>query len=107
MQVHALSQLASICRHQEQFHDAVMYLQRIVQLDSTNGELHGAVGHCFLMLSQRSSKIPAILESLRLGYDAYCKAVTHLKDAHDPNLWYGIGLLYERYELAQYSRVII
>ncbi|KAL1529504.1 hypothetical protein AB1Y20_000450 [Prymnesium parvum] len=95
--VHALSQLASISRHQERFHDAVMYLQRIVQLDSTNGELHGAVGHCFLMLSQRATKMPAILEALRQGYNSYSEAIVNLKDPADPNLWYGIGLLYERY----------
>eukprot|EP00966_Prymnesium_polylepis_P207330 4802545-Prymnesium_polylepis.1 len=62
-----------------------MYLQRIVQLDASNGELHGAVGHCYLMLSQRSSKIPSVLEALRQGYDAYSKAILHLKDGRDPN----------------------
>ena len=72
-------------------------VQRIVQIDPTNGELHGAVGHCYLMLSQRSTKIPAVLEALQNGYNAYAQAITHLTDGRDPNLWYGIGLLYERF----------
>jgi hypothetical protein len=37
------------------------------------------------------------LDCLRKCYDAYHEASLHLGALNDPNLWYGIGLLYERY----------
>ena len=95
--VHALLQLASISRMQERFDDAVDYLNRIIGIDGPSGEVHGAIGHCFLTLSQRAEGIPSILECLRKCYDAYHQASTHLGAFNDPNLWYGIGLLYERF----------
>lgn len=95
--VHALLQLASISRLQERFSDAVNYLQKVLDIDGSSGEVHGAIGHCYLTLSQRAEGVPAVLECLRLCYDAYHEASLHLGAFHDPNLWYGIGLLYERY----------
>ena len=95
--VHALLQLASISRLQERFSDAVNYLNTVLKIDGSSGEVHGAIGHCYLTLSQRAEGVPAILECLCLCYDAYHEASLHLGASHDPNLWYGIGLLYERY----------
>jgi glucose repression mediator protein len=95
--VHALLQLASISRMQERFNDAVEYLNRILKIDGSSGEVHGAIGHCYLTLSQRAEGIPAILECLKSCNDAYQEASRHLGAYNDPNLWYGIGLLYERY----------
>jgi|MDTA01.3.fsa_nt_gb glucose repression mediator protein len=95
--VHALLQLASISRLQERFSDAVNYLQKVLEIDGSSGEVHGAIGHCYLTLSQRAVGVPAILDCLRNCYDAYYEASLHLGAFHDPNLWYGIGLLYERY----------
>ena len=95
--VHALLQLASISRMQERFADAVRYLDSVIKIDGSSGEVHGAIGHCYLTLSQRAESVPAILECLRHCYDAYHEASLHLGAFHDPNLWYGIGLLYERY----------
>ena len=95
--VHALLQLASISRMQERFADAVRYLDSVIKIDGSSGEVHGAIGHCYLTLSQRAESVPAILDCLRHCYDAYHEASLHLGAVHDPNLWYGIGLLYERY----------
>ena len=95
--VHALLQLASISRMQERFDEAVEYLNRIIAIDGPSGEVHGAIGHCFLTLSQRAEGVPAVLDCLRKCYDAYYDASLHLGAFNDPNLWYGIGLLYERY----------
>ena len=71
--------------------------------DQTNGEVWGSLGHCYLMM-----------EDLQQAYQAYQQALYHLRDpkvshafprqyhviAHllqEPKLWYGIGILYDRY----------
>jgi len=95
--VHALLQLASISRMQERFEDAVDYLNRIMVIDGPTGEVYGAIGHCYLTLSQRTQDLDMTLDCLRKCYDAYHEASLHLGALNDPNLWYGIGLLYERY----------
>ena len=95
--VHALLQLASISRMQERFEDAVEYLNRIMAIDGPTGEVYGAIGHCYLTLSQRTQDLDMTLDCLRKCYDAYHEASLHLGALNDPNLWYGIGLLYERY----------
>lgn len=95
--VHALLQLASIGRMQERFEDAVEYLNRIMAIDGPTGEVYGAIGHCYLTLSQRAQDLDTTLDCLRKCYDAYHEASLHLGAFNDPNLWYGIGLLYERY----------
>eukprot|EP00301_Raphidiophrys_heterophryoidea_P022185 c6404_g1_i1.p1 GENE.c6404_g1_i1~~c6404_g1_i1.p1 ORF type:complete len:514 (+),score=102.65 c6404_g1_i1:41-1543(+) len=84
--VKALIQLASICRKREQFPKAIEYLQMILTLDPKNGEVWGALGHCNLML-----------DDLKKAYEAYQEALLHLPNPRDPSLWYGIGLLYDRY----------
>ena len=95
--VHAMLQLASISRMQERFEKAVEYLHAILEIDGASGEVHGAIGHCYLTLSQRAEGVPAILDCLKKCYDAYREASLHLGAFNDPNLWYGVGLLYERY----------
>ena len=95
--VHALLQLASISRIQERFQDAVDYLNRIMAIDGPTGEVYGAIGHCFLTLSQRAEDVEKTLDCLRKCFDAYHEASLHLGAFNDPNLWYGIGLFYERY----------
>eukprot|EP00299_Pterocystis_sp_00344_P014725 c730_g1_i1.p1 GENE.c730_g1_i1~~c730_g1_i1.p1 ORF type:complete len:464 (-),score=68.08 c730_g1_i1:94-1440(-) len=82
----ALIQLASICRKREQYSKAIEYLQVIITLENENGEVWGALGHCFLMLDE-----------LRKAYDAYQEALVRLPNPRDPSLWYGIGLLFDRY----------
>eukprot|EP01113_Clastostelium_recurvatum_P047828 TRINITY_DN8590_c0_g1_i4.p1 TRINITY_DN8590_c0_g1~~TRINITY_DN8590_c0_g1_i4.p1 ORF type:complete len:595 (-),score=160.49 TRINITY_DN8590_c0_g1_i4:134-1918(-) len=84
--VKALTQVASICRMREQYPKAVEYFQRVLALDNTSGEIWGALGHCYLMM-----------EDLQKAYQAYQQALYHLPNPKDPNLWYGIGILYDRY----------
>ena len=95
--VHALLQLASISRMEERFEDAISYLNRIIAIDGPSGEVRGAIGHCYLTLSQRSESSTFIIDCLGKCYEAYHEASVHLGAYSDPNLWYGIGLLYERY----------
>jgi general transcriptional corepressor CYC8 len=46
----------------------------------------GSLGHCYLMM-----------DNLQNAYTAYQQALYHLPNPKDPNLWYGIGILYDRY----------
>ncbi|KAJ2047432.1 glucose repression mediator protein [Coemansia sp. S16] len=83
---HALTQIANIYRGREDFEKAVEYFQRIVNIDSTNGETWGAIGNCYLMLDEMPK-----------AYHAYQQAIFHLPNPKEPKLWYGIGILYDRY----------
>lgn len=50
-----------------------------------NGHTWTALGHCYLLK-----------EELQNSFDAYQHALYYLQDVMDPQLWYGIGILYER-----------
>ncbi|KAI7871531.1 hypothetical protein BDF14DRAFT_1762076 [Spinellus fusiger] len=82
----ALSQIASLCRGREQFGKAVEYFKRILAIQDNNGETWAALGHCYLMM-----------DNLQEAYQAYQQALYHLSNPKDPKLWYGIGILYDRY----------
>ncbi|KAG0743393.1 hypothetical protein G6F57_009449 [Rhizopus arrhizus] len=84
--VAALTHIASICRGKEQFGKAVEYFKRILALQENNGEAWSALGHCYLMM-----------DNLQEAYQAYQQALYHLQNPKDPKLWYGIGILYDRY----------
>ncbi|CAG8557301.1 15525_t:CDS:10 [Acaulospora colombiana] len=82
----ALSSIAALYRGREQFPRAVEYFQRIINIDQNNGEIWGALGHCYLMM-----------DDLQKAYSAYQQALYHLPNPKEPKLWYGIGILYDRY----------
>ncbi|BFZ58184.1 glucose repression mediator protein [Savitreella phatthalungensis] len=82
----AMSQIAAILRAREQFPRAVEYFQSILNLDQNNGETWGSLGHCYLMM-----------DDLQKAYSAYQQALYHLQNPKEPKLWYGIGILYDRY----------
>lgn len=50
------------------------------------GEAWGLLAHCYVMTDE-----------LDHAYHAYQNALMLLSNPRDPNLWYGIGLLYDRY----------
>ncbi|KAJ3311826.1 hypothetical protein HDV04_003566 [Boothiomyces sp. JEL0838] len=81
-----LTIIASLCRSQEKYAKAAEYFQRILKLHESNGEVWGALGHCYLML-----------DDLHKAYSAYQQALYHLPNPKEPKLWYGIGILYDRY----------
>lgn len=81
----ALSAMASLYRSMEHFDLAIEYIQRVLDIDRENGEVWGAMGHCYLMMDE-----------LEKAYAAYQQALCHLPDAKEPKLWYGIGILYDR-----------
>ncbi|KAJ1983445.1 glucose repression mediator protein [Dimargaris verticillata] len=82
----ALTQIAALYRSQDEFSKASDYFQRVLSVDPNNGEIWGAIGHCFLMM-----------DSLTRAYSAYQQALYHLPNAKEPKLWYGIGILYDRF----------
>ncbi|KAG0652862.1 General transcriptional corepressor ssn6 [Hyphodiscus hymeniophilus] len=82
----AMNAISCILRTQEHFHQAVEYLQNILKLDNNNGDVWGSLGHCYLMM-----------DDLQQAYSAYQQALYHLRDPKEPKLWYGIGILYDRY----------
>ncbi|KAI7888927.1 uncharacterized protein EV154DRAFT_539067 [Mucor mucedo] len=84
--VPALTQIASLCRGREQFGRAIEYFKRILGIQENNGDIWAALGHCYLMM-----------DNLQDAYGAYQQALYHLPNPKDPKLWYGIGILYDRY----------
>ncbi|RUP15234.1 hypothetical protein BC936DRAFT_139618 [Jimgerdemannia flammicorona] len=82
----ALTQIASLFRIREQFARAVDYFKRILHIQDNNGDIWGALGHCYLMM-----------DNLQDAYHAYQQALYHLPNPREPKLWYGIGILYDRY----------
>lgn len=84
--VSSLTAISHILRTQEKFPDAQEYLRNVLKIDSQNGEAWGNLGHCYLMM-----------DNLQEAYSAYQQALYYLPDPKEPKLWYGIGILYDRY----------
>ncbi|KAF2404942.1 TPR-like protein [Trichodelitschia bisporula] len=84
--VPAMQAISCILRSRDQFAPAIDYLRAILKIEPNNGETWGSLGHCYLML-----------DNLQEAYSAYQQALYHLQDPKEPKLWYGIGILYDRY----------
>ncbi|WFC93497.1 glucose repression mediator protein [Malassezia brasiliensis] len=84
--VPALSAMATMYRTLDHFDLAVECFQRVLNITPDNGEVWGAMGHCYLMMDE-----------LQKAYTAYHQALYHLPNPKEPKLWYGIGILYDRY----------
>jgi len=84
--VPAMLAISCILRSKDQFTAAVEYLRSIIKIESSNGEVWSSLGHCYLMM-----------DDLQQAYSAYQQALYHLPDPKEPKLWYGIGILYDRY----------
>ncbi|CED83936.1 FOG: TPR repeat [Phaffia rhodozyma] len=86
MSISALTQVAGIARAKDDFVKAIEFFQRVLNISQDNGEIWGALGHCYLMM-----------DDLQKAYTAYQQALYHLPNPKEPKLWYGIGILYDRY----------
>jgi tetratricopeptide (TPR) repeat protein len=84
--VQALSQLGALFRSRDQFAKANELFERAIAIDATLGDVHGAMGHCYLML-----------DDLERAFQSYQLALNHLTNPSEPKLWYGIGILYDRW----------
>ncbi|TIA91970.1 hypothetical protein E3P99_00801 [Wallemia hederae] len=84
----ALSAVGAIYRHRENFPKAIEFYQRALNVQQDNGDIWSALGHAYLMI-----------DDLQKAYTAYQQALYHLPapKLQDPKLWYGIGILYDRY----------
>ncbi|KAF9579550.1 hypothetical protein BGW38_004148 [Lunasporangiospora selenospora] len=90
--VNAMNLIAELYRSRENFQKAAEYFQRILAIDNANGEVWGSLGHCYLMM-----------EELHKAYNAYQNALHHLPNPKDSKLWYGIGILYDRYGSVEHA----
>ncbi|TIB78590.1 TPR-like protein [Wallemia mellicola] len=86
--VPALSAVGAIYRQRENFPKAIEFYQRALNVQQDNGDIWSALGHAYLMI-----------DDLQKAYTAYQQALYHLPapKLQDPKLWYGIGILYDRY----------
>eukprot|EP00168_Porphyra_purpurea_P012767 TRINITY_DN341_c0_g1_i1.p1 TRINITY_DN341_c0_g1~~TRINITY_DN341_c0_g1_i1.p1 ORF type:complete len:1006 (+),score=197.33 TRINITY_DN341_c0_g1_i1:414-3431(+) len=82
----ALTQAATVLAKQEQYNLAENLLQRSLAVQPACGEAWAVLAHCYVMTDQ-----------LQPAYLAYQNALSYLPNPKDPTLWYGIGLLYDRY----------
>ena len=82
----ALSALAACYRSHELYPQASEVYQRLLNILPHSGDSWGALGHCYLMMDE-----------LQKAYSAYQQALYHLSNTQEPKLWYGIGILYDRY----------
>ncbi len=83
-----LNQLNSVAEYlaaKGDFANAIRYYERITGLDPENGAAWTALGHCYLLT-----------DDLQKAFTSYQKALYSLPDVRDPQLWYGIGLLYDK-----------
>ena len=78
--------ISSVLRGRDQYTDAVEYLKQILRHEQTNGDVWSSLGHSYLMM-----------DDLQQAYSAYQQALYHLPNPKEPKLWYGIGILYDRY----------
>jgi glucose repression mediator protein len=114
----ALNAVASIARSRDDFDKAIEYFQRILNIKQDNGEVWGSMGEELnipmpvVMLTKlrtlsvdegRSSKSIHCLPTSALpspkpkGKYLKSLAIPLLTFQQEPKLWYGIGILYDRY----------
>ncbi|KAK3315113.1 hypothetical protein B0H66DRAFT_334277 [Apodospora peruviana] len=84
--IQAMNAISLVLRTREEFAKAADYLQAILKIEPNNGEAWGSLGHCYLMM-----------DDLQQAYAAYQSALINLRNPKEPRLWYGIGILYDRY----------
>jgi len=80
-----LNSMAEFYAGKGDFANAIKYYEDIINADNENGAAWTALGHCYLLT-----------DSLQKAFSAYQRALYYLPDVRDPQLWYGIGLLYEK-----------
>ncbi|CAM9673324.1 unnamed protein product, partial [Phaeothamnion confervicola] len=90
----ALAGLATIFKSRGDFRKASDFFQRqALCCNDRDGQVWQDLAYCYLMLNE-----------LQSSYTAYQHAIYHSQNQKDPKLWYGIGLLYDRY--GSYARAI-
>ena len=80
-----LSDTAEMYASKGDFENAIKCYEQITIMDPQNGPVWTSLGHCYLLV-----------DNLPKAFTSYHKALYSLPDVRDPQLWYGIGLLYEK-----------
>mmetsp|Transcript_35121 Transcript_35121/g.139375 ORF Transcript_35121/g.139375 Transcript_35121/m.139375 type:complete len:1439 (-) Transcript_35121:2518-6834(-) len=88
----AMTQAGALLVKREQYARAAPYLTQALEADPKYGEAWGVLAHCYVMTHELDN-----------AYEAYKNALNLLSNPRDPNLWYGIGLLYDRYGSLDYA----
>lgn len=82
-----INKLAEFFATNGDYQQAIEQYMKMVAIDAENGPAWTALGHCHLLV-----------EDLQNSFNAYQRALYSLEDIKDPQLWYGIGILYEKFE---------
>jgi tetratricopeptide (TPR) repeat protein len=82
-----INKLAEFFATNGDYQAAIEQYAKMVSIDSENGPAWTALGHCYLLIGD-----------LQNSFNAYQRALYSLEDIKDPQLWYGIGILYENFE---------
>ncbi|CAG9326091.1 unnamed protein product [Blepharisma stoltei] len=85
--VHILSDLAHRYTSQCDYASAIQHYEKIVRIDTHNGKAWIALGHCYLLKGDYHK-----------CFNAYQSAIKKSTDSRDPHLWYGVGLLYSKFD---------
>lgn len=85
------NQISSI---EDNYTKVVDYTSRAIAIDETGneGEMWSLIGHAFLQLGQ-----------MPRAYTCYQQAIAKAVKKDDPKLWYGIGILYDRYGSVEHA----
>ncbi|KAG5183710.1 hypothetical protein JKP88DRAFT_185808, partial [Tribonema minus] len=89
----ALTGLGDVYKSQGSYRQAVELYQRVIEANPEDGAAWAELAYCYLMLNE-----------LQNSYTSYQHALYHIKNPKNAHLWYGIGLLYNRY--GSYSHAI-
>ncbi|EPZ35309.1 TPR-like protein, partial [Rozella allomycis CSF55] len=90
--IQALKQLAVFYKNKESYSKAAEYYQRAINIEAHNGETWANLAYCYLMTDE-----------LQKSYSAYQQALYNLSNPRDPNMWYGIARLYDRYSSYEHA----
>ncbi|CAG9334840.1 unnamed protein product [Blepharisma stoltei] len=83
----ALSELAQWYASHGDYTSACQHYEKIVRVDDQNGKAWTALGHCYLLKGDYQK-----------CFTVYQTAIRTCEDSKDPQLWYGIGLLYSKFD---------
>ena len=83
-----LNSVAEFLAAKGDFTGAINYYERITTADPNNGCAWSALGHSYILI-----------DNPRKAFTCYQQALRVISDPHDPQLWYGIGMLYDKVTL--------
>lgn len=87
-----LNRMAEYYATNSDYPKAIEYFEKMTSICRENGHAWTALGHCYLLK-----------EDLHKSFQAYQNALYYLENIMDPQLWYGIGILYEKFESYEHA----